>query len=66
MDFLIPLCLRNRNRLNFLSPLEHVPAEGSQACGQQEGQQHQDWRQDADHWEGRAGLGAADEACVLC
>lgn len=38
--------------LTFPPPLEHVPAEGSQACGQQKGQQHQDRRQDSDHWEG--------------
>lgn len=38
--------------LTFLPPLEHVAAEGGQACGQQKGQQHQDWGQHAGHWDG--------------
>lgn len=37
--------------LTFLPPPEHAAAKGSQACGQQKGQQHQDWGQDSDHWD---------------
>lgn len=38
--------------LTFLPPAEQIAAKGSQACGQQKSQQHQDRGQDADHWDG--------------
>lgn len=38
--------------LTFLPPAEQIAAEGHQACGQEEGQQHQARGQDADLWDG--------------